>query len=96
MKIVLSKSKRHLLFFDQQFDQLMLPLEEKRAAVEIAPVEMLLEAGTTPEQVLENAKTFVWEIAGEPNEDGWYPTCVRTGELVEVSETAEISTVLED
>ncbi len=84
MRINLSKSKKHLIFNDTSFDKYGLPAEQKRAAVEIDPTK-------DPDQILAIARTFVWEIEGEPSADGWYPECTRTGEMVEEQELQTIT-----
>jgi hypothetical protein len=96
MKIVLSSSKQHLLFFDTKFDNFGLVIEEKRAA---NPVPLVLPNGepAVPEDILAHARNFEWEMSGEPN-DGWYPTCVRTGVIntVKADSVEDISVALKD
>lgn len=76
-RIALSAKKQHLIITETEFDDLGLPVNQKRAAVEI-------DSELDPEVVLNNAKKFVWTVTGELNPaTGWYPGAERTDEAAE-------------
>jgi hypothetical protein len=64
-EIALSKQMGHLVFTETQYDEIGIQTSQKRAILQIAP-------DYDPEEVLEKAKEFTWEIYGEADNNGFY------------------------